>query len=188
MRTRITTLISETNFRKEIITFRKSLRAILKEYPGDTNMIYTQLTSFYYGNFNKELLIQSIANTVYDFDRVTLARLRKLPRDEQKIELKKIANTFAIEKEFETDKIAFPNVYLPCADMSTVETPAAYCKGSKLMVNTPIDEFISILAADISDDLKAMYLLNNIWMDTIVDQFNFTKNNNEVVTIYRLSE
>jgi hypothetical protein len=49
-------------------------------------------------------------------------------------------------------------------------------------------QFVSVLAQDIFDELRVAYLLNNVWMDAVVDVFKFTKSSTELISIYRLTD
>lgn len=185
LRSKIKSLITETNFKKDISGFRKEIRALLKDYPADYNILQNQLLAFYYEHFNKEELIRQIDLTTYEFDRVTMNRLKKLPREELKVELRKLAEQFSVQKDFDSTGVKFPNIYMPCEDM-TDET--GYCDKKKLIINRPIDDFIDILATDLMDDLKSKYLMNAIYMDNIRSYLEFTVWQTEIVTIYILNE
>lgn len=185
LRSKIKQLISETNFKKDVSDFRNQIKQLLKEYPADNNILQNQFIAFYYTYFNKEALLEFIDMTVYDFDRVTMNRLKKLPRSELKSELRKIADSFSIQKDFDSTQVKFPNIYMPCVEISE---DTGYCDNGKLIINQPIDDLIDILATDIMDDLKSKYLLNNLFMDVVVDYFQFTRWPSEILTIFRLNE
>jgi hypothetical protein len=190
MRSKIKALINETNFRKEIAEFKKELRKLLHDYPADHSLLQSQLIQFYYTHFNKVSLNETIDSTIYDFDRVTMNRLRKLSIDDMKSELKKITATFSVQKELDVKKLEFPNIYMPCEDSGN--TAPGYCEGQpgsyKLIINTSIDELVDILARDLRDELKSKYLLNNVWQDTCRELFSFAKHPTEIITIYKLTE
>jgi hypothetical protein len=185
LRGKIKTMISETNFKKDVTAFRNELKAILKEYPSDYAIIQNQLLAFYYTHFHKSMLLEQIDLSTYDFDRVTMNRIKKLPREELKSELRRISESFAIQKDFDSTQVKFPNIYMPCMEMID---DTGYCDNGKLIINKPIDGFIELLSTDIMDDLKSKYLLNNIWMDTVINVFNFTRWPTEVITVFRLTE
>lgn len=185
IRSRLKSLINDTNFKKEVGEFRKDLRELLKLFPADFTLMQHQLVEFYYNYFNKPMLLSQIDATVYDFDRVTMNKLKLLGLEDLKVELRRISNSFAVEKNFDTTAIKFPNIYMHCAELIDV---SGYCDNAKLMVNQSIDELVNILAADLQDDLKSKYLLNNMFMDIVVDYFRFTKWSTEVITIYKLTE
>lgn len=183
IRSQIKNLIKETNFKKEVTAFRQSLNDLLKDYPADYKVIQNQLIAFYYTYFDKHTLFGEIDKFVYDFDRITMNKLKKMTRAELRAELKQISKVFSVQKDFDSTNISFPNIYLPCADMQD----SGYCDRGKLIVNGPVDEFIEILADDLMDDLKAKYLLN-IFMDVVIDWLRFAQYPTEIITIYRLTE
>lgn len=185
VRAKIRSLVEGTNFRKDIAPFQRDIRALLKDYPNDNAIIQQQLIVFYYSHFNKTEFFERVNSTVYEFDRVTLNKLKKLPRDEMKHELKEIAKTFSVQKDFDTTGIKFPNIYLPCVDMSD---DTGYCDKNKLMINKNIDDLVDILANDIMDGLKAKYLLTALFGDNLIDPLQFTQWSTEIVTVYKLSE
>lgn len=185
LRNKLKTLIMETNFKKDVSGFRTEIKNLLKEYPTDNSVLRDQLIAFYHTYFDKERLLQQINSTVYDFDRVTMNRLKKLTSDELKKELTKIAENFSIRKDFDPTAIKFPNIYMPCSE---INSETGYCDEKKLIINRPVDEFVDILAVDLMDELKSKYLLNNVWTDTIINFLQFIKWPTEIITIYRLTE
>jgi hypothetical protein len=186
MRAALKQLIKETNFKEDVSGFRKKVRNLLAElYPADYDLLRKQLITFYYKHFDKRALFSEIDRTIYDFDYITLNKLKKLGRDALKEEIKNIAEFFAVQRQFDSKNIKFPNIYMPCSDMLD-ET--SYCDKSKLIINRPIDEFADILASDLTDSLKSKYILNNIWMDALVDWLSFAKFPTEIITVYKLTE
>lgn len=203
IRNTIIELIKITNFKKNSDLFQLELKKILADYPSDYTIIQGQLIAFFNIHFNKTDLCNEIIDQLYDFDRVTLSRIKKLPIDALKIEIKKIADLITIRRDFDTSNIKFPNIYLPCAEgilgskttdqsdsMRALQSKnnAEYCSNSKLIINRDIDEFIDIFAHDLTDDLKSKYLLSNLVLDNIIDFLSFTKYPSEIITIYRLNE
>lgn len=185
IRAKLKAIITETNFKKDVSVFRKELKTLLEDYPADYVIMQNQLIAFYYTYFNKSLLLEQIDLTIYDFDRVTMNRLKKLSREDLKVELRKIAESFSIQKDFDSTAVNFPNIYMPCDELIE-ET--GYCERGKLIINQPMDTLIDILATDIMDDLKSKYLLNNLWQDVTQDFLTFTRWVSEVISIFRLNE
>ncbi len=130
------------------------------------------------------MLIADIESRKYEFDRVTMMALKRLSRPDLLAQLKLTAAKFCVQQDFDSTNIRFPNVYLPCVDMGD---DAAHCSKGKLIVNRPIDEFVDILAADLTDNLKSKYLLGS-FMDITIDWLQFTKRPTEIISIYRLNE
>ncbi len=184
IRTRIINLIKATDFEKDLQEFRNNLTDILVDYPADYHTIQNQLVGFYFAHFNKPMLIADIESRKYEFDRVTMMALKRLSRPDLLAQLKLTAAKFCVQQDFDSTNIRFPNVYLPCVDMGD---DAAHCSKGKLIVNRPIDEFVDILAADLTDNLKSKYLLGS-FMDITIDWLQFTKRPTEIISIYRLNE
>jgi len=182
IRDEIKTLIRGTNFKKNIGEFRNKIKILLKDYPTDYAAINSQLNTFYYSHQDRETLFDSIDATNYDFDRMTVARLKKYSAKDLRTELMTIAGKISVEKEFDASNIQFPNIYVPCADRSE-----EYCAGKKLIVRN-MGEYVDLLAADLTNELKSRYILNDIWMDITVDWLSFTRVPGEIITIYRLTE
>lgn len=188
VRRRIRELITTTNFKKDVTAFTAEIKELLKDYPADYDHLQDQLIAFYYSHFNKVALLNDIDNTVYDFDRVTMNKLKKMDRPQMMLELKNIAKTFTEQREFDTTGIQFPNIYLPCSEMTASGQDTGYCEGRKLLINRPLDELVDILATDIMDDLKVKYLMTALFSDTTLNFFHFQRVPTEIITIYRLTE
>lgn len=58
--------------------------------------------------------------------------------------------------------------------------------GSRVTYDEIIDTFVDLLASDLKNDIKSKYMLDNIWMDTIINYFAFTRHPSEIITIYRM--
>src|SRR5690606_26448454 len=126
LRKNIIHMIENTDFSKDLGDFNKQLRAALKDYLGDYNLLQNQITAFYYTYFDRKQLIDNINNTVYDFDHITINRLKNMNDSDVKSELSALVRKFIVEVDFNTQNIKFPNIYLPCGDMD--ENPG-YCRG-----------------------------------------------------------
>jgi hypothetical protein len=180
LREKIYALITETNFKRDLAKFRKTLRELVPS-SSDYSTIQSLVSEFYTRGLTKNVLKDNIANRAYEFDRITLSYLQSLPSDRTESELMKIASSFAVEG-VPSNINEFPNIYLPCE-----ESHAGYCSGKKIIL-TGMKEFVSILASDIKDELRVAYLLNNVWMDAVIDVFKFTKVSTEIISIYKLTE
>jgi hypothetical protein len=183
IRNRIKNAIATTNLRKELPKFVSMVRELLRDYPLDYALLQRQLSEYYYEHLDKNRLTADIDATVYDFDHMTMNRLRAMPPDEMRRELRRICDGFAVERKFDTSDVRFPNVYLPCADVES-----AYCDGKKLMLDTPIEPFVDILASDIRDNLHSRYLMSGIFADTVLSYLQFEQPRTESVVVYRLQE
>jgi len=185
IRDKIYALIKDINIKKDTVDKVKLRALLLASYPADYALLQSQISSAHFSG-DKTMLLQNIMSTAYDFDRITVVRLKSLPPSELRSELMKIANKFAVEKDLDTTNIKFPNIYMPCEEMPAGST--GYCDNKRLIVNKPIAGLVDLLADDLSDDLKSKYLIGNIWMDIAVDYLNFVKHPTEIITIYKLTE
>jgi hypothetical protein len=185
IRKQIQDSIDKISIKKDLARIHTEFKILLKDYPADYATLLNQLITVYQGNFSKSILLENIKSTIYDFDRTTINKLRKLSINEIKLELRKIVDGFCIYKEFDTTGLKFPNIYLPC---DKLDDPPIYCQRGKLILNKPLEEFIEILADDLTNELKAKYLLNSLFMDITVDYFSFERCPTEVITIYRLND
>lgn len=183
VRSEITKLIMVTNFKKDVREFMTSIHRLLKQTPGDFNILQKQLSDYYYVHNNKSKLVEDINSTVYEFDRITLNRLRRLSLQEVKTALVEICRGLVVEKEFDTRQINFPNIYLPCSSATN-----DYCAGGKLLLNSGLGEYIDILANDIKDDLRVRYLMSGVFADTVLSYLQFIIVPTEIITIYRIME
>lgn len=184
IRSQLIKLVTETNFKKDTTKFRTTAKEILKDYPNDIKAFNDQVTDVYLHRVTKAMLIDSMNERVYEFDRITLNKLIKLDMDELKAELKKISGTFSVQKDLDVTAIKFPNIYMPC---DSIMDKTGYCEKSKLIINRDIDVLIDILASDLKDSLRARNLLENTFADIIVSPFSFSQWPTEIVTIYRLT-
>jgi translation elongation factor EF-G len=146
------------------------------------NIINEQLSSFYFKHFNKKKFIEDIDRTTYEFDNVTINKLKKLSKAEIIAEINAIVGNFAIyDKSIDTSKITINNIYLPCGIENN-----SYCNKKKLVVNQNMNEMIEILATDILDPIKEKYLVSGLFSDNIINYFNFEFHSFEQITISRL--
>jgi hypothetical protein len=184
IRKKLTNLIESTSFKKNIKEFVNEYTVILENFPRDIKKFDNQITEFYHFYFNKKTLLNIINTTVYDFDRITINKLQKYDRNSLIVALKTISKKIVIEKDFDSTGVTFPNIYIPCSDMNS---NPGYCQDDLLIVNKPLDDFLDLLATDLLDPLKSSYILNNIWVDTTINMFDFIKCSTEIITIYRLT-
>ncbi len=181
LRESIYKLINNTDFKKNFTTFQQTLADLLNEYPDDKSIMQSQISGFYYGDFDKKKLIADIKSTKYQFDNMTINNIKKMPINEVKQQLRGIAKDFVSEDAVNKNG-SFPNVYLPCSDASD----SLYCNGRKLLVGDKLNILIDILASDIMNPLKEKYLLSGIFDDNIVEYFSFIINPMETIMISRI--
>ena len=185
IRKQIRDLIESTDFRKDTDGLRKELREILKDYPADLKKINDQLRWLYHIRFDKPRLYSLMEDTVYEFDRTILNKLKRLDGQELVDSLVELSSEFCIQRDIDTTKIQFPNIFVPCTDS---KDNTGICEKRKLIVNRPITDLAELLAADLKNDLKSRYIFESLYTDTIVNYFHFDRYPDEIITIYKLSE
>ncbi len=180
LRKELIDLITNANFKKDTKSFRGQVRTLLKQYPQDYSLVRSQIDLFLTGT--KADLIGAIESTTYEFDKITMAQIAHMDRATLKQTLIKLSQLFCVEKLIDPTNIQFPNVYMPCA-MMTTET--GYCTGKKLIVDS-IDTLADLLTVDLLDPLKRVFILSGIYLDTTINMFKFTQFPTEIISVYRL--
>lgn len=176
--------IRKTNFKQAADEFRAVLHELLRDFPADIATLQNQLVSFARADYDKKMLLHTIDETVYEFDHATINTLRAMSRDECRAELLRLAKKFTVVRSLPA--MDFPNIYIPC---NVEDSHGGYCGGKKLIVETraKLESLCSILAADIGDDLKYRYMLNNIWVNSVIDAFDFERYPAETISVELMS-
>jgi len=186
MRKKLHDLIARSDITKAMKLFKKGLAELLIDFPQDIATLYTQLLTVYYANYNKEEFERAIDTTIYEFDRLTMARLLTMPLEARVEELLRVCSNFTIENpSFDPSGVSFPNIYLPCEDLVRTKSGSTFCENGKLIV-ADRRKLCRYLAADLADPLRYKYLISATWADTVVDPLKFYTTPNEIITIYRL--
>lgn len=182
MRAQIKEILAKTDFRRKVFEAQRELRTLLKPFPADMATLQSQIGAAFFSG-DKKSLMETIANTVYEFDKMTVNRLRRLDRASMLGELKKIAAEFTTGDGIDEAKLAVPNIYLPCEYVND----GKYCKGRKLIIKENVlDSYIDILASDLINPIKYKYITSGLFTDNIIDYFQFETRTDEVITITKL--
>jgi hypothetical protein len=190
LRQKIYDLITKTNFKKNIEDFQKELRALMaryvtgKAFERDFELIQTILGDLYYSQFDKDKFISALDEKQFEFDRITLNKLSRLPVAELKAELKAILANFVVERPLEGQdgQLSFPNIFFPCEYGGQVD----YCVDKKLIIDKGLDEMVAILASDITNPLKMKYIFSGLFNTNTIGFFNFNYRPNERITVIKL--
>lgn len=201
LRDKIVKFITNTDFRRNINKFDEYINIVtgFAEDPQDKKLLYNQMRRFAYYQFNKPEILNDINTTIYEFDKITIGRIRGLKDRAEIVKIiREISSRFCVERQFDTKGIRFPNIYLPCEDIVGEErkesvkqdknSATGYCDGRKLIVNRPLDDLIDILASDLLDDLRSKYLSAALFADNIINYLNFAKYPSELINIYKIME
>jgi len=121
---------------------------------------------------------------VFDFDMTTIKRLRALALSDRTEAIASIADNFAVESAGEIEG-EFPNIYIPCS--AAAKNTTDYCDRQQLrLFNTTITEMSSLLAADLSNELKVKYMFSGLFTSNAVEFFDFERRDHIIVTVVRL--
>jgi hypothetical protein len=165
---------------------KAKLSAILKDWPDDYITILGFVSEYYFSHFDKKQLLAQIDLQSYDFDQTTITSLKSMPRDQMLADVYRIMSSICVEADVDSDNIKLENVFEPCIGSKNKNT-GAFCKDTRLIVNTSIEKLCDILVSDLRDPLRSKYLLDSIWKDTVINYFDFSKQPMEVINIYKLT-
>jgi len=181
IRGEIKVLITAADFRKKVYEIQRKLRNILGEYPSDIATLQAQLSAAFYSG-DKKSMLSVVDSTVYEFDKLTINRLRKLDNARLVDELTVLTGKFVHFGE-PPETVTVPNVYLPCEYSPEMK----YCSGKKLiMERTKFDSYVSILASDIMNPVKHRYITSGLFTDNIISYFDFDIHPDEHITVKKL--
>ncbi|AMN83611.1 hypothetical protein D5b_00183 [Faustovirus] len=156
----------------------RSVAARVKVSRVDYISLQSLLSDYYYVHEDKGRLMTEFDETVFEFDKMTLNRLRSMTLNEVINELGKIVDNFATEGEFKGD---FPNILSTCQD--TRKQHADYCVGNKVIVND-VKKCLVLLASDILNPVKS--ILFDVSTGNVLDYFKFNRRNDEIISVYKL--
>lgn len=196
IRDRLNNLFSKSNIRTDISQIQKILREILADWPADFKLISEQLVQFLNSNSSREKILETLSRGVYDFDKLTIAKIARDPAGT----IRDVINAITVRGDINTTG-EFPNIYVSCApstgraatrivqgvDDASDESSSdlIYCRDKKLILNDP-EDYISLLAADFTNPLKLKYILNSLFADSSADFFKFARYSMEIINIYRM--
>ena len=193
MRAQIVGMIRETNFTKnaDVTKFRSALRKIISN--ADVAVINDQILAARHGRIvDKNTLMQQIDEYTYEFDRTTLAELGQLrDHDDAVSKLRPICERIAIERNAIAgntgDAGAFPNIYNACASGNNHNGSTSHttCSKGKLIVDD-LSVMVDLIAADLINPIKAKYILAGLFMDIIINYFDFIKRPGETISVERV--
>jgi hypothetical protein len=136
------------------------------------------LSDYYYVHEDKGKLMTDFDETVFEFDKITLNKLRTMDISNVIKELGKITPEFATEGEFTGE---FPNILSTCQD--TRKHHADYCVSNKVIVSD-INKCVILLASDILNPTKS--ILFDVSSGNVLNYFKFNRRNDEIISVYKL--
>src|SRR3989344_617877 len=192
VRKKIRELIEKINFKTEFNKFIEIFKELSKNFSeNDITLLNTQISSSNYIQANKHKIYDQMDNVRYDFDNITINKLKILPKNEIISELNKIMEHIIVIKDiFSKDNDInninisnniYPNVYIPCGR----DTNSIHCYDGKLVIKSKeiLDKNIDILANDILNPIKEKYLTSGLFVENIIDYFKFNQYPNEIISI-----
>ncbi len=194
-RKKIKKLIKNHTFKKteDLDSVREQIITILEEFPNDATRLQDQVSTFFSTYFDKKELLNEIESSVYEFDRLTLAKviheghnhwsLTAQDQIEQRNKivekLRSIAKNFVSIGSPKLSEDTYPNILAACKDSG-----APYCAGQKLVMHEDkLEQYLSLFADDLLNPMKRPYILALIYAGNIVDEFRFERNPDEDIYI-----
>jgi hypothetical protein len=141
------------------------------------------LSNFIKNAQDKRILIDSFEQTIFNFDKNELEKLKVSNEETVKRYLHKNAKRFTkigtVNKR--TD---FPNNLVICSQQTKHSEVVGYCAGNRLIIEQKkLNEIISVLANDILNPLKWKWLFNPIFINRSVNFFRFIRHPGESIFV-----
>lgn len=180
MRAKIAEILQIVYKQRSFDVVRDVLHKLLEEYPEDYVVIQAMIVD--YLNGNRERVDDVIERSSFEFDKLTINRLRAIDDHEAlKAELIKICEKFVVKEDIQISDAEFPNVYMTCY----MKKDEPYCSGNKLRIGNKFEQYCDILATDIKNDVKLSQMTHNIFMENILDIFRFDQQPHTLIDIHR---
>ena len=143
---------------------------------------------------DKPQIINTIKSSTYNFDRITISRLKGMDLKKVINELHKISKKIThIESIEKIKNFKFPNIYVSCINYYKLNKAKrnkmptdniGYCKDRKLRITKSVlEEYIQLLAVDIIDPLKSKYMYSMIFAEKNLYYYKFIKRPTEKIKI-----
>lgn len=177
LRELISSLILKTNFASQLPDFYIAIRKLVEDN-NDLKRIISFIDNIVNGEWTKKDLLSNIKETNFNFDNIELDKLIKLPKQQLRAQLVKIANKITIKTDdiekmikcTSSKKCEFPNIFVVCKD----QTNAGYCKSKKLLIEkNRFEILIDILVQDLLNPLKSKWIFSNVFNDRVISMFKF---------------
>jgi hypothetical protein len=190
MRLNIKKLMAKTNFQGDLREFHNDLDTLMRKYSGldtdhilfqsDIDKLRSMILEFISSGKNKKYILLIFDNDHFNFDNLSLERLKKMPKPQINYQLSKIANDLVDTKSNLPKNFEFPNILTNCSNSNEM-----YCsKSHKLILDKDkLQEYISILTDEIRNPFTEKYLFSPLFIDNLVDYFKFIKRPMEHIEI-----
>jgi hypothetical protein len=169
------------NINKDFNDIMEDISKIITDC-NDYDKIKIYICEYINTHHSKNTLFNDIGDTVYNFDKITLAKLKTLPKNKIYKELEKLSAKFVTYGDINKIKdFEFPNMFISCQDNNNNEK---YCKKKKFIIDkTKIKSILEILSVDLLNPIKEKWLFNSILINNVVHFFKFIRRLNENINI-----
>ena len=175
-RKNINSMIIKNNFDKDM----SSIKDFIKDIKDDDDRVKIKnlISKYLADHHDKKKLLDDIAISYFNFDRLKLEKFKNMPVKNVKSELYELSKQFvkigSIPKNFK-----FPNILVTCKGKDI-----NYCSDNKLIIEkNKLDEIIDILSHDIINPTKWKWLFNSIFIEKYVQYFKFIRRKNETIEV-----
>lgn len=170
-------------------------RKILADYPADLDGFNKLSIDANTGEITNAEFAQIISDVQWDFDKITMNKFRALGAANSSAIYQQRELLQSIMKKMTTansspahsaENRQFPNIFMPChrsAVLDDTQQPI-FCDADKLILLEPLAHYVDLLAADLNNPLKSSYMLDNLYVENVVDYFDFVKHPWETIEIY----
>lgn len=182
LRRKLITVLSKTDFNKNIDDLRDFIIDIkdVEDISKLKNIISRYMTIHH----DKKQLATDITNTYFNFDKVALETIKRMPVKKINEHLHKLSKQFITIGTIKTKSFKFPNMYVACGSAKAAKEDIGYCSGNKLVIEKKrLDDILDILAHDIANPSKWKWLFNPVFVEKSVDFFKFIRRKPEYITI-----
>jgi hypothetical protein len=181
LRRNLLAVLAKTNFDKSMDKIREFITGI--DDVDDKQAIKNIVGRFINDHHNKRRMIDDINKTFFNFDRVNLEKLKVMPYNDVVKELHKMAKTFVEIGDIKSKNFQFPNIIMPCNQLSRGDT-AEYCFGNKfIMQKTQMGNILDIIAHDITNPSKWKWIFNSAFIEKSVNYFKFIRRGSETIKV-----
>ena len=157
---------------------------------SDLEKIQEQI-NIYNNNLDKKELIEELTNHKYEFDKITLIKLKNISesknidkRHELLRQIDKIAEKIVEHRSPEfTEKSIMDNIFIPCNSNFLKNYEQSYCSQKLLISEKKYGDIREIFADDLLNPIKRDYILNSVLLINIRNYFEFKKSSNEEIYI-----
>jgi hypothetical protein len=181
LRKKLLSVLAKTNFNKDLGKIREFIDGV--EDGEDKQKIKTIVGRFVNDHHNKRRMVDDIKRTFFNFDKVKLEKLKTMPYKDVVKELHKMAKTFVKIGDIKSKNFQFPNIIMPCGQLSHGDS-AEYCSGTKfIMQKTQMNNILDIVAHDIINPSKWKWIFNSAFIEKSVDYFKFIRRGPETIKV-----